>query len=63
MADAIRGFPDINGYVRNLTYLTSYYKDRGYVFLQLRHPLIEDYEKRIQTVTPSYADGGMRRSV
>jgi len=48
MADAIRGFPDINGYVRNLTYLTSYYKDRGYVFLQLRHPLIEDYENEFR---------------
>jgi SEC-C motif len=40
---AILNFPEnIEGYVRNLTFLTSYYKDRGYVFLQLRHPISPD---------------------
>jgi hypothetical protein len=45
MAAAIREFPeDIEGNVRSVSFLSSYYPDRGYVFLQLRAAVV-DYEK------------------
>jgi hypothetical protein len=46
MINAIKGFPDNQeGIVRNLSFMPSFYKDKGYVFLQIRHPNITDYEK------------------
>jgi hypothetical protein len=46
MINAIKGFPgNQEGIVRNLSFMPSFYKDKGYVFLQIRHPNITDYEK------------------
>ncbi|MCU1242804.1 MAG: hypothetical protein JWO71_3530 [Candidatus Acidoferrum typicum] len=46
MINAINGFPNNQeGIVRNLSFMPSFYKDKGYVFLQIRHPNITDYEK------------------
>ena len=45
IAGAIREFPEnIDGNVRSVSFLSSYYEDRGYVFLQLRATNIVDYE-------------------
>jgi hypothetical protein len=46
MINAIKRFPgNQEGIVRNLSFMPSFYKDKGYVFLQIKHPNIADYEK------------------
>jgi hypothetical protein len=42
--EAVRNFPETQGLSRNLSFLPSFYKDKAYVFLQVRHPNIVDYE-------------------
>lgn len=45
MIDAIKKFPEgIPGLVRNLSYMPSFYEGVAYVFLQIKHPNIVDYE-------------------
>ena len=45
IARSIREFPEnMDGNVRSVSFLSSYYPDRGYVFLQLRDTDIVDYE-------------------
>jgi hypothetical protein len=45
MQKAIQGFPEHGGGItRNLSFMPSFYKQTGYVFLQIRHPSIEDYD-------------------
>lgn len=45
MIGAIQRFPDAgDGITRNLSFMSSYFKGTGYVFLQLRHPNIVDYD-------------------
>jgi len=45
MTRAIQGFPDAgNDIMRNLSFMPSYFEGTGYVFLQLRHPHITDYD-------------------
>jgi hypothetical protein len=45
MINAINTFPgNHEGIVRNLSFMPSFYKDKGYVFLQIKHPNITDYE-------------------
>jgi hypothetical protein len=45
MIGAIQRFPDAgNGIMRNLSFMPSYFEGTGYVFLQLRHPNIVDYD-------------------
>lgn len=42
---AIKDFPEnIEGISRKISFMPSFYKETGYVFLQLRHPNITDYE-------------------
>ena len=46
MIQAIRNFPESSQrIVRNLTFMPSFYKEKGYVFLQLKVEGITDYEK------------------
>lgn len=45
MVNAINNFPEnITGSARNLSFMPSYYKDVAYVFLQIKHPNIIDYD-------------------
>jgi hypothetical protein len=45
MIKSINDFPeDIPGIARNISFMPSFYEDVGYVFLQVRHPKIRDYE-------------------
>lgn len=45
MIKAIRNFPeDIPGLARNLSFMPSFYEDTAYVFLQIKHPDIKDYD-------------------
>jgi hypothetical protein len=45
MINAINDFPeDIPGIARNISFMPSFYDDVGYVFLQVKHPKIIDYE-------------------
>lgn len=53
MIQAIRKFPDMDGRPsRNLSFMPSYQKGTGYVFLQVRHPRIEtlDYDQTYRPV-------------
>jgi len=44
--NAINRFPyNKDGIVRNISLMPSFYKDKAYVFLQVRHPHITDYDK------------------
>ncbi len=46
MINAIKGFPThMGGIARNVIFMPSFYRDKGYVFLQIKHPNITDYEK------------------
>jgi len=45
MIKAIRNFPDNLGkIVRHFSFMPSFYKEKGYVFLQLKHDNVLDYE-------------------
>jgi hypothetical protein len=45
MITSIKNFPeDIPGLARNVSFMPSFYKEKGYVFLQVKHPNIRDYE-------------------
>ena len=45
MIKAIRNFPESSGSImRNLSFMPSFFKDKGYVFLQLKIDNITDYE-------------------
>lgn len=45
MIAAIKDFPEIDQpLVRNLSFMPSFYKDKGYVFLQLKNSNVTDYE-------------------
>ena len=45
MIKAIQNFPETDQLlVRNLSFMPSFYKDKGYVFLQLKYSNITDYE-------------------
>jgi len=45
MFEAISNFPEnMEGIVRNLSFMPSIYPELGYVFLQLKHPDIKDYD-------------------
>jgi len=51
LTNAIKNFPDnSNGIVRHLSFLPSSYEEKGYIFLQLRHPNIVDYENKYRPV-------------
>jgi SEC-C motif len=46
MQQAIDGFPeDGDGIVRNMSFFPSFYNGTGYIFLQIKHPDIVDYNK------------------
>lgn len=45
MTDSIRNFPEnLPGIVKGLSIMPSFYKDKAYVFFQLWHPNITDYD-------------------
>ena len=45
MIKAIRNFPEnIPGIAKNMSFMPSFYPDKAYVFLQVKHPNIVDYE-------------------
>ncbi len=45
MISAINNFPEnISGLVRNISFMPSFYEGVAYVFLQIRHPNIIDYD-------------------
>jgi hypothetical protein len=45
MIAAIKNFPEnIPGLARNISFMPSFYKDKAYVFLQVKHPNIVDYD-------------------
>lgn len=45
MIKAIQNFPEnIPGVARNLSFMPSFYKEKGYVFLQVKYPNIVDYD-------------------
>ncbi len=51
MINAIKHFPDnVEGITRNLSFMPSFYKDKGYVFLQLWHPNIIDYDNKYRPI-------------
>jgi hypothetical protein len=51
MARSIRNFPDkAKGIVRNLSFLPSFFPDRGYVFLQLFHDNPGDYDTEYRPI-------------
>ena len=51
MAASIRNFPDkAKGVVRSLSYLPSFFPDKGYVFLQLFHDNPGDYDTEYRPV-------------
>ncbi|RYY90842.1 MAG: hypothetical protein EOO15_00835 [Chitinophagaceae bacterium] len=41
---SIQAFPNITGIARNLSFMPSFFEKKGYVFLQVKHPHITDYE-------------------
>lgn len=45
MIRAMESFPeDMPGIARNISFMPSFYEDVGYVFLQVKHPKINDYD-------------------
>lgn len=51
MIDSIRNFPESQAkMMRNLSYMPSFYKNKGYVFLQLKVEDIKDYENEHRLV-------------
>jgi hypothetical protein len=51
MTNSIEGFPyDRPGIVRNVSLMPSFYPRKAYVFLQIRHPNIVDYENEYRPV-------------
>jgi hypothetical protein len=51
MATSIKNFPDnAKGIVRNLSFMPSFYPDRGYVFLQLFHENRGDYDTEYRPI-------------
>ncbi|PCH50686.1 MAG: hypothetical protein COC17_03685 [Hyphomicrobiales bacterium] len=51
MIEAIQNFPNISGRVaRNLSYMPSFYADKAYIFLQVRHDNPGDYENKYRPV-------------
>jgi hypothetical protein len=53
MRSAIANFPDTidrpGVTIRNLSFMPSFYREKGYVFLQIRHPNITDYDGEYRT--------------
>jgi len=51
MIKSIKDFPDNMGPIaRNISFMPSFYKGKAYVFLQLKHDNIEDYENKYRPV-------------
>ena len=51
MIKSMTRFPyDRPGIVRNVSLMPSFYQGKGYVFLQIRHPNIDDYENKYRPV-------------
>ena len=51
MMQSIRNFPEASQRVmRNLSFMPSFYKDKGYVFLQLKVDGITDYENEYRPI-------------